>query len=300
MDDQSETATGASKNETVVDLASTWQWDRLAIIAMTMVGAIVGIAALLGYAPLPGDAQAYWLASPAHPYTSLGYYVFPPALAQLLEPVRWAGSQVFVIGWTALCFGSIGYVLGRWSAVAVALAFVATRIPGPWSEPVASAFMGNVTSIMVAAMVAGVRHPALWAVPLLTKMTVGVGVLWFAFRGEWRSFALALSVTAGIAAVLFVISPSAWTDFAAFALANLGATSNGPPIVGPPLGIRLPIAVALVWWGARTNRAWLLPIAGATALIGLYGVGSLVAVAVGALKTATPVERRADDAGAPV
>ena len=277
-----------------------WEWDRLAIVAMTMVGAIVGIAALLGYSPLPGDAQFYWLASPAHPYTGVGDYVYPPALAQLLEPVRWAGSEVFVVGWTALCFGSIGYVLGRWSAAAVALAFVAIGIPGPWSEPVASAFMGNVTPIMVAAMVAGVRHPAWWAVPLLTKMTVGVGVLWFAFRGEWRSFALALGATAGVAAVLFVISPAAWTDFVAFALANSGATSNGPPIVGPPLAIRLPIAVALVWWGARTDRTWLLPIAGATALIGLYGVGSFVAVAFGALKAAAPGERRARHAGTPV
>ena len=42
------------------------------------------------------------------------------------------------------------------------------------------------------------RHPAAWAFPLLTKVTTGVGVLWFAFRRDWRSLGIAIGATAVI------------------------------------------------------------------------------------------------------
>ena len=245
---------------------------------MVVVGAVYGLAMVLGRAPLPGDAANYW-----HPV--YGHYVYPPPLEQAIWPLRVLGAwQVFVVAWMALCFGSLGYLLGRWSLVAVLMAVPAVYVASgtPWTGPIESVLVGNVTLPMVAAIVLGMRQPAFWAVPLLTKMTAGVGVLWFAFRGEWRSFGVAIGATIAIAAASFVLAPDTWAAFTTFALDHLGATSNGPEIVGPGLWIRLPAAVLLIAWGARTDRAWVVPIACAMAVIGLYGWATFGSVAVGA------------------
>ena len=264
-------------------------WDRVGLIGSAMIGVIVGVAMIAGITPLPGDAEFYWLATPGE--YAVSAYVYPPVLAQLLIPLHWFDAwQIFTIGWMTLCFTSLGYVLGRWSFVAMALA-----IPGsflPWMEPVtgpiSSVLMGNVTLPMVAAMVAATRRPGLWAVPILTKITPGVGLLWFAFRREWHALAVGLGVTLGVVAVSFAIAPDAWVSFARFAIANAGGDANGAPIVGPPLWLRFPAAVLLVAWGARTDRPRVLPIAGALAVVGLYGWGTITSIAVGALATHHP------------
>lgn len=279
-------------------VATPPQWrpghsDKLALVSMTMLGVIVGIADVQGLSPLPGDALVYLSTEPGQ--YAVGVYGYPPVLAQLLVPFRMMPGELFVVAWTALCFASLGYALGRWSFVATALLIpeIAFGQKGGdwWASPAASALTGNVTMPMVAAMVAGMRHPGLWAVPILTKVTPGVGLLWFAFRREWRSLAIGISATCILAAVAFVLAPDAWYRFGRFALTNMGADWNGLPIVGPPLWLRLPVAVALVAWGARTNRPWVVPIAAAASLIGLYGWGSFVSVAVAA---ASPRLRYAD------
>jgi hypothetical protein len=261
-----------------------FDWDRIGLAGSAVIGLIVGLAMIAGVTPLPGDAAVYWLARPGD--VAVGVYGYPPPLVQLLEPLRWIDAwQVYVVGWMVLCFASLGYILGRWAFVAIAVA-----VPGsflPWMEPVtgpiSSVLMGNVTLPMVAAMVAATRHPALWAVPILTKITPGVGLLWFAFRGEWRALAVGSGVPLAVVAVSFALSPDAWIAFVRFALANSGADVNGPPIVGPPLWLRIPAAVLLIAWGARTNRPRVLPLAGALAVIGLYGWGTITAIAVGSL-----------------
>ena len=51
--------------------------------------------------------------------------------------------------------------------------------------------------------------------------------------------------------------------------------------VGPhPLWIRLPIAVAVVVWGAQTDRAWTVPVSAMLALPALWygGISMLLAV----------------------
>ncbi len=47
----------------------------------------------------------------------------------------------------------------------------------------------------------GFRYPAAWSLILLTKITPGIGLLWFAVRREWRALAIALGATAAIASV---------------------------------------------------------------------------------------------------
>src|SRR5207244_11938079 len=47
------------------------------------------------------------------------------------------------------------------------------------------------------------------------------------------------------------------------------------PLFPIPFGLRLAIAAILLLWGARTNRAWTVPIAAGWAIPALYGMAFL-------------------------
>ena len=113
--------------------------------------------------------------------------------------------------------------------------------------------MGQVHLFIAAVIVLGFRHPWLWAFNILTKVTPGVGLLWFVVRQEWRSLALALGSTALIALVSFALSPTAWFDWIAFLRGSTGS--------GELLYLRLVVAAAIVVAGAITGRPWTVPIA---------------------------------------
>jgi hypothetical protein len=125
--------------------------------------------------------------------------------------------------------------------------------------------------------VAGFRFSGTWAFPLLTKVTPGVGVLWFAIRREWRAVAIALVTTAGVVVLSFLTTPPGeWLEWGRVLAGNAGAPidSGSLPV---PLLVRLPVAVALVWWAARSDRRWVLPIACLLALpVIWYGSLSLL------------------------
>ena len=74
-------------------------------------------------------------------------------------------------------------------------------------------------------------------------------------------------------------SMSAWRTWLDVIIANAGkgGTWASVPV---PLLIRLPIAVAVVVWGARTDRRWTVPIASMLALPALWygGLSMLLAV----------------------
>jgi hypothetical protein len=117
---------------------------------------------------------------------------------------------------------------------------------------------GNIHLFMALAIWAGMRWPGAWAFLLLTKVTPGVGVLWFAARREWRNLAAAIGVTGSVVGVGFLIAPAQWTAWFGFL-----TTAMTLPQVGtlPTLAIRLPLAAVLVVFAARTDRAWLVPVA---------------------------------------
>lgn len=94
--------------------------------------------------------------------------------------------------------------------------------------------------------------------PLLTKITPGVGVLWFATRQEWRHLAIALGTTALVVLISAVLAPDVWRQWLALLMSNTEAPVGLP--VGP-LWVRVPLAVLLIIWGARTDRRWVIPIA---------------------------------------
>jgi hypothetical protein len=101
-----------------------------------------------------------------------------------------------------------------------------------------------------------------WAFPALTKITPCVGPLWFLARREWRALAISVGATVAVAAVSMAIDPTAWRHWVDFLVDNAGLSTGQPGgALLPPLVLRLPVAVALVVWGALTDRRWTVPVA---------------------------------------
>ena len=206
----------------------------------------------------PVDAYCYWRIDPAHPYTTGGsQFVYTPVAAQALTP------------FLNLPFATFVAIIRFVDLVAlVALAGPAT-LPALLLPPVAAEInAANINFPMGLAIVAAFRWPALYAIPLLTKVTPGVGVLWFAVRREWRAFGIAVGFTAGLAAVSFLANPSLWVEYVEFLANDTPHVADWP--FPYPLWLRLPPAIALVIWGARTDRRWVVPAAALLVLPRLY------------------------------
>ena len=142
-------------------------------------------------------------------------------------------------------------------------------------------YHGNIHLLMAAAIALGFRYPAAWSFVLLTKVTPGVGLAWFLFRREWRPLAIALGVTAALAGISFVANPAAWQSWITD---SLGATASGAALnqfsLPLPLWVRVPLALVVVAWGARTDRRWTVPVAATLALPVLWPSGLAILAAV--------------------
>jgi len=222
------------------------------------------------------DARCYWQATLANPYLHSDWndpiaYVYSPAFLQLVSPLTALPWQAFMAVWTALLVLAVRFLTGpRLLAAGLLFPFAAMEVAG-----------GNVSLLLAAAIVVGFRWPAAWSIVLLTKITPGIGLLWFAVRREWRSLAIALGVTAAIALVSFVVLPGQWRAWIDVVVQNALAGKSGTWASVPiPLWIRLPFAIALVVWGARTDRRWTVPVAAMLALPALWygGLSMLLAV----------------------
>jgi hypothetical protein len=194
------------------------------------------------------DARAYWQVNLAHPYVGSGVgdistYLYSPAFAQVMAPLSVLPFPVFDALWTAVLLVAAIWLVRPW----------------PWATlilflPVSyELLVGNVHFLIAAAIVVGFDAPAVWAFPLLTKVTPGVGVLWFAVRRDLRPSAIALGATAAIVVISFALSPSAWFDWIAFLLASPDRSQLLVP--------RTIVGAVLVAFGATTGRRWLVPVA---------------------------------------
>ena len=201
------------------------------------------------------DAYAYWTTRDGDLYDGSGAgtitaYLYSPAFAQLIRPLVILPWPLFVTIWTAINLAIVWWLLGRWSLPAMLF------IPIPFEI-----ISGNVHLMYAAAIVIGFRMSASWALPLLTKVTPGIGVLWYAARREWRALSIALGVTAAIVAVSFVLDPSAWSAW----IDILRTSSSTPDTVGwyipIPLLYRLPVAAAVALVAGYSGRSWLVPVA---------------------------------------
>lgn len=230
---------------------------RLLLAGLLAVGYLVNLlllGSLLRLGQFGYDVYAYWSVDLAHPYAGtpealggFGAFHYAPAIAQLFSLFHLVPWGLFVWAWTALLIVTLAWLGGRWTLYLLAFPPLVLEL-----------YAGNVNLLVAAAIALGFRYPGTWAFVLLTKVTPGVGVLWFAFRGEWRKLAIALGVTAAIVLASFLLAPRLWLEWFGALDAMQGLASGGLPI---PLLVRLPIAALVVWWGARTDRPWAVPLA---------------------------------------
>jgi hypothetical protein len=222
------------------------------------------------------DAYCYWFPSLGYPYARSDWtdpiaYVYSPAFLQVLQPIRILPWQAFMAAWTLILLGALVLLTGRrWLAAGVILGLM--ELAG-----------GNIHLLLAAAIVLGFRWPWTWSLILLTKITPGIGLLWFVVRREWRNLAIALGGTAAIVAVSFALLPDAWFQWAEV-LSRVAGRDGTWAAVPIPFVLRLPVAIAVVVWGAWTGRRWTVPVAGMLALPALWYGGLSMLLAVIALR----------------
>ena len=249
-------------------------WTKIARDALVLLGIIAAATYWLhltrtGGAPV--DVHYYWAADPAnlYPHPEAGEhngYNYSPAFEFVVGWWRFVPFEVFVAIWRAILLGILVYLAGPFTLLVLFTVPVASEINA-----------GNIQLMLALAVVLGFRWPATWAFVVLTKLTPGVGLLWFALRREWRALAIAGAVTVAIAAASFLLMPSAWSGYLAL------LTGSPAPSVAPyylPFWARLPVALALIVWAAWKGYRWPVVVAATAALPVYYIISSSMLVGV--------------------
>jgi len=204
-----------------------------------------------------------------------GFYRYSPVFVPVMVVFGALPWPVFAVGWIGIQAAAFVWLAGdhRWQA----LAFVPVLF---------ELYLGNIHLLLAVAVVLGFRWPAAWAFVLLTKITPGVGLLWFAVRREWRSLAIAIGATFAITMAGLLVAPQAWADW----VQSLRVT--GPAVgtnqVAVPLPLRLVAAALLVTWGARTDRPWTVVAAATLGLPTLWYHGLAMLMGIVALRSGQP------------
>ena len=240
------------------------------LVSLPYIVAINAATSLFGF-----DAHAYWNVNLGNLYGSatgntsdLDAFRYTPAAGQLFAVFHAVPWELFFAIWFAAMIGALIWLTG-WSTL-VLLAFPPIPL---------ELYHGNIHLFIAVAIVIGFRYPAAWAFVVLTKVTPGVGALWFAFRGEWRKFGIAVGATVAIAAGSLVVAPDLWRQYVSTMVDNLDYDPGHPYPIPIPLPIRMLASVGIVWWGARTDRRWAVPVAATLSLpiIWFHGFAVLVA-----------------------
>ena len=232
--------------------------ERLGLDLFVVCAAVLVFLRLLDVQPWTFwalDMHTYWLTrtgidyAGSNPY-AIGAYLYAPAFAQAISPLVQLPWPWFAALWTALSAAAYVWLAGRWSFPLLFTAAVALEL-----------YLGQIDILIATAIVVGFRYPAVWAFPLLTKVAPGIGLLWFVFRREWRNLAIAAAATVAIAGVSAVLAPSLWHDWWELLRRSLldRHVVDGA-YLGIPMAFRLPFAVAIIAWGARTDRHWTVPV----------------------------------------
>jgi hypothetical protein len=232
--------------------------DRLGLDLFVVVAVVLVTLRLFDEFPWTStwvDMHVYWASGAGisyalDPYT-VGAYLYAPAFAQVLYPLTTLPWPWFAALWTAAICAAYIWLVGRWAFPLVLAGALALEL-----------YLGQIDVFIAAAIVIGFRYPVVWAFPLLTKVAPGIGLLWFAVRREWRNLAITLAATVAIAGVSAMLAPQLWHDW--FDLLRRSITDRQVvegAYLGIPVWLRLPFAVLVIVWGARTDRHWTVPIA---------------------------------------
>jgi len=222
------------------------------------------------------DALAYWRPELDDLYGGrqvgvMSTYLYSPAFAQAIWPLGLLPWEAFAALWSALNLGVLVWMAGPY------LAAILFWVPGPVADEIST---GNIHLLLGAAIVVGFRWPAAWAFALLTKITPGIGLLWFAGARRWRALLVALGVTAAISVVSFAAAPSAWFEWVDTLQRSSEISVTGDVAVIPgPLWLRVAVAGVIALVGGVLGRRWLVPVAAAIALPVPWSSGMSLVVA---------------------
>ena len=237
---------------------------RDALVLIGVIAAVTYWFYLTTGGGLPVDVHYYWAADPGnlYPHPEAGEhngYNYSPAFELVASWWRGIPFEAYAAIWRAALLAMLVWLAGPFT------------LPVLLTVPVASEInAANIQIPLALAVVIGFRWPAAWAFVLLTKVTPGIGLLWFAIRRQWRHLAIAVAATVAIAAVSFVLMPGAWFGWVAL----LGGSPA--PAVAPyylTFWVRLPFALAFVIAGALTGTRWPV-VVGATLALPVYYITS--------------------------
>jgi hypothetical protein len=224
---------------------------------MTSVCVVAFMLLSLGAYRHGNDAYAYWHAWRADMYTTGpmtgGAYLYSPAFAHSIWPLAQLPWSAFMV--LSMLVGGIG------------LAWLLSPLGLKWGIPLWMAGLPEITTgnifIPLAVMsVVGFVRPGVWAFAALTKVSVCVGPVWFLVRREWGSLLKVIGVTVAAVVVSAAIAPGLWWEWTQLLLGHLEDSSRplGSQVI-PPLLVRFPIGIAVVIWGALTDRRWSVAVA---------------------------------------
>ena len=240
---------------------------RSLLTVLSLVGLIVAVLAAIYYASdaYVYDAHAYWLSDGySRASQDQDAFSYSPPVLLLFQAIRsvmpW---EVFAYVYTIAIALGIWVLAGPFTLLVIFIPHVATELS-----------LGNIHVFLALVTVFGLRWPWLWSFVLLTKVTPGVGLVWFAVRREWLSLGIALGVTAAIALPTVVLFPDLWAGW-------IRVISDAGPDAGSNLLARVVLGAAVVAVGAWRNWPWLVPVGSMLALPvlwSLHGFSMLVAV----------------------
>ncbi len=248
---------------------------------------VVALAWVLLYAH-PDDVHTYWSFNTSDPYgSSLGSanaFLYSPAAALVALPFHWLPFEAARLLLVAADLACLVYLARSW-------AFAVLALPPVFADVAA----GNIHILLGTAIALGFRYPGTWAFVLLTKVTPGVGVLWFAVRREWRNLGVAIGATLALASASAVVVPGWWPAWIATLGTSTDSVVTAPVITNAPLVLRVVASAALVTWGAWSGRRWTVPLAAVLALPAVWVMGS--SMLIGAIPYPRP-QRGVQETGA--
>jgi hypothetical protein len=254
---------------------SRYPWRRIVrdgLVVLGIIAAVVYWWYLTTTDGLPVDVRAYWVADPSNPYAAAlsgqttNAYLYSPAFEFIVSWWRAIPFEVFVAIWRAVLLALLVWMAGPFTIFVLFTVPVASEINA-----------GNIQIMLAAAIVIGFRFPAAWSFVLLTKLTPGIGLLWFAIRRRWRDLAIAFGATAAIVAVSFVLNPQLWFGYVAL------LTGSPAPSVAPyylPFWVRLGPAVAFIVFGGLKGYRWPVVVGSTLALPVFYTISPSMLVGV--------------------
>jgi hypothetical protein len=225
----------------------------------------------------PADAWCYYGTDPAHFYVPGHCFLYSPPIALATNAIRALMSfEVFAFVLRLAELTVLIVVTGPAVGLALFIPAVAIELNA-----------ANINLLVVGAVLIGFRHPWAWAFVVLTKVTPGIGLLWFAVRREWRNLAIAVGTTAAIAATSWLIAPDLWQQY-------LPILFSAPDTSIWLIAWRLPLAAIVVVWGARTDRRWAMIVALFLALPRWYFLSPVVLVGLFPLVRFPPMDHWRD------